>query len=135
AEMVMGVPQAVPGVRFALAVSQLLVHGEGRAAVADGLRVLAQQGMEPADRVESVGLPERLAGGPEPIQGLPSMAECSAIVALLFEDKSKLVMRTRLFNHVAKRLEQVEGAQEMAACCVVVVQASVCAAEEPMTVC
>ncbi len=53
----MGVAEAVPGVGLPVAVAVLLEQGEG-------LLVIAELGVVPADRVEGGGLPDLVAGGP-----------------------------------------------------------------------
>jgi hypothetical protein len=70
AKMVVGDAKAVPGCRLTAAVAEFLVQPECLLAVLQGRLVVAQPGMARAELVERVGLPDSMAAGLEPGEGL-----------------------------------------------------------------
>ncbi len=63
-QMVVGVADGVPYGGLLAAVTEFLVKGEGLVAMVEGLLVVAEEGMAPTDRVERLGFPMPVAGGP-----------------------------------------------------------------------
>jgi hypothetical protein len=64
AQMMLGVPQAVPGIPLEPAVANLRAQGECLPAERAGLLVVAEQAVEPANVVERYGLGRLVADGP-----------------------------------------------------------------------
>jgi hypothetical protein len=72
AEMVVGVAEAVPGAGLELGVAEFLEQVKGLLAVAERLLVIAEPGVEPADRVHGECLAHLVTGGPVLLQRLPT---------------------------------------------------------------
>ena len=72
--------------------------------------VVAEQGAEPADRIEGIRLAGRMAGQAVQFQGLPSVVERLAVAALPFKRRGETVMGAALAGLVAELPVQLQGA-------------------------
>src|SRR5262249_11420168 len=82
-------------------------------AAGEGLPVVAEQGVQPADLVEGAGLPGLVAGGPEQVEGLPGVVEGLRGVALPLPQVGQVVVGAGLPDLVADLTVQVEGVAEL----------------------
>src|ERR1700722_15344869 len=83
---VVGPAEAVPAVRLAEPVSELLAQGQSLVAVHLPALGVAEPDVVPAHGVEDLGLPGLVAGGLEQDQGLLVVAERFADTVLLLAD-------------------------------------------------
>jgi hypothetical protein len=84
AQMVLGVPQAVPGCCLDPAVAGFRAEGECPAAERAGLLVVAEEAVVPADGVERFGLVRLVADGLVQAKGPLGVAERAGVAALVF---------------------------------------------------
>ena len=82
-EVVAGAAHAVPGGRFAEAVTQVAEELKGGQAPGEALFVVAELGVDPADRVERVGLPGPVARGLEQLQRLSRVRQPLVVLAFV----------------------------------------------------
>jgi hypothetical protein len=108
-----GVAEAVPGVGLPVAVAGLLEQGEGLLAGRQGVPVVAEQGVVPADVVEGVSLPGPVAGGAEQVEGWPGVAEGLGVAALPLRQLGEAVVDEALPGQVPGLAEQVEGLPQL----------------------
>jgi hypothetical protein len=113
--MVVGVAEAVAGGGLAAGVSDAVVKGQCFKAVTDGLGVVAQVGLVPADRVAGAGLARRVPGGPEQIKGLLGVVEYQGVLILVLPQPGEGKMGTALADTVAELPVEINSMPEMAA--------------------
>ena len=92
AEVVVGVGEGAPGGGLAVAVAEFLEQGQRLLAVAQGLPVLAEQRVVPADGVEDTGVRGATATGPEQLHGQLVVAERAGQIALLVMGPAEAAM-------------------------------------------
>ncbi len=112
AEVVVGVPDAVPGAGGPVQVTVGLEDVEGLAAVRQRLRELAEHRVVPADRVQRLGLAGPVVGAREEREGLFGVLERGGGLFALPPQVREVVFRTGLTDTVAERREQVQRAPE-----------------------
>ncbi len=106
AQSLAGVPEAVPRLRLAETVAEFPLQFQSLLAERDGLRVIAEHGVEPADRVERPGLPGPVAGGAEQVEGLLRMPERLPVAALTLQQPGLMAVRVTLADGVPGRVVQ-----------------------------
>src|SRR3984957_14966266 len=82
AEPLAGVSQAVPRLGLAEPVAQLVLQVQRLLTERDGLLVVAEHGLEPADRVDGPGLPWLVSGSPVQVEGLLRVPHRLPVAAL-----------------------------------------------------
>src|SRR5688500_11902223 len=102
ADMVVGVTETVPRFGLAEAGAEVLLHFQRPPAVMQSLLTVAEEGVEPADRVERPGLPGPVAGRAEQLQGAAGVANRLTMRALPFQHPSEIAVYMRLADGVAR---------------------------------
>jgi hypothetical protein len=95
------------------AVAELLKQGEGLLAAGKGLLVVAEAGVEPADRIDGVGLPAPVAGGPKQVEGPPGVVERLGAATLLPPHDGEGEVGVPLSGQVTGLAVQVEGLPQL----------------------
>ncbi len=113
AELVVRVAETVPGGGLGVAVAQLLVHGQGLLAGGEGLAVVAELGVAPADCVEGIGLAGPVTGGPVQVERPLRVPERGQVVPPPGTHKPEVQVGQRLAGAVAQLDAQVEAAREV----------------------
>src|SRR3712207_872288 len=108
-EVAVGEAEAVPGSGLADAITRLPQQGQGLLAADQGLMVVTELSLEPADGVERAGLPVRVIGGPEVPQRPPSVVESLSVTTLSLERPRQGEVGLRLADPVVELLEQGQG--------------------------
>ncbi len=113
ADVVPGVTEAVPGGGLTAAVAELAVQVKGLPAVVKGLPVIPQLRLQPADRVEGVGLPFPVAYDLIQAEGHLVMGWCLLRPALPVEQPRQGLVGAGLADEVTDFAEQAESLRQV----------------------
>src|SRR5262249_40977294 len=133
--MVVRVPEAVKGGSLELWVAKLLalVQLERLPAVAERLPVIAEHGMEPANRVQGDSLARPVTGGGGQLQRLPGMLQRLVVQALKLNHDGQGVLDVGLADAVPEFLVDAQGVPQLRPGGRVVAEPGVRVAELPVS--
>ena len=89
------------------------MQGEGLPAGGEGLPVVAEQRLQPADVVQRAGLPPLVPGGPVQVERLPDVFERLRGIAPLLPQVAQRLPGVRLAQPVTGLHREFEGAAQM----------------------
>ena len=96
-----------------MTVIEFTMQIQGLLAVGEGLLMVSEQGMTPAEVVERAGLPEAIAGNAGEVQGVLVVGEGLGVVALSLTDHGKGAVSAGLAVVVVEGLIEGEGLLKM----------------------
>ena len=125
--------QAIPRAGRAPLVIELVVQVQRFLTASDSRPVVTEDGVAPANRIESDGLTVSMVGDSVEVEGLLSVLKRLVVVTAPFRYEAKIEIGVRLRDMVAEFAEQVEGASKMRVS-VIVIKVYVRGPDAPMRV-